>query len=130
MVGVGVIAANVAAGIQSLVRLEEVTAATNAVIASTGGAAGITAQEVRDLAEEYENLNATMDDKVIQSAENVLLTFTAIGEKAFQLALEAALNMNQALGGGEEGLQNTIIQVGKALQDPIKWHHRPAQGRA
>lgn len=119
-VGVGVLAVNVAAGIQSLRRLEEVTVATNAVIESTGGVAGISAAKVRELAEAYESINATMDDKVIQSAENLLLTFTAINEDAFEPALEAALNMNQALGGGEEGLQGTIIQVGKALQDPIR----------
>jgi hypothetical protein len=120
LVGVGVIGVNVAAGIQSLKRLEEVTVATNAVIESTGGVAGITAAKVRELAEAYESVNATMDDKVIQSAENLLLTFTSINEDAFEPALEAALNMNQALGGGEEGLQGTIIQVGKALQDPIR----------
>jgi hypothetical protein len=120
VIGIGFLGANVAAGIQSLQRLEEVTTATNAVIASTGGVAGVTAKQVRDLAEEYENLNATMDDKVIQSGENLLLTFTSINKDAFQPALEAALNLNQAMGGGEEGLQGTIIQVGKALQDPVR----------
>jgi hypothetical protein len=120
LVGVGVIGAAVAGGIRSLEELENVTAATNAVIKSTGGTAGITAKQVRDLAEQFEGLNATMDDKVIQSAENVLLTFTSIGKDAFPQALEAALNLNQALGGGPEGLQGTIIQVGKALQDPIR----------
>lgn len=120
VVGVGILGVQVAQGIQSLQRLEEVTVATNAVIESTGGVAGVTAEQVRSLAEEYESLNATMDDKVIQSAENVLLTFTSIGEKVFPQALEAALNMNQALGGGEEGLQGTVIQLGKALQDPIR----------
>ncbi len=118
--GVGVIAASVAVGIQSLVRLEEVQTATNAVIESTGGIANITADKVRELAEEYEGLNATIDDKVIQSAENLLLTFTNIGEKAFEPALEAALNLNQALGGGEEGLQGNLILVAKALNDPIR----------
>jgi hypothetical protein len=43
-----------------------------------------------------------------------------VREKAFEPALEAALNMNEAMGGGPEGLQSTIIQVGKALNDPIK----------
>lgn len=120
LIGAGVLAANVAAGIASLNRLEEVTAQTNAVIESTGGIAGITADKVRALAEEYESLNATMDDKVIQSGENLLLTFTNINEKAFEPALQAALDMNEAMGGGEEGLQNTIIMIGKALQDPIR----------
>lgn len=120
VVAAGVLSVNVVAGIRSLQELEEVTAATNAVIASTGGVAGVTADQIRNLAEKYEGLNATIDDKVIQSAENLLLTFPAITEDAFEPALEAALNLNEALGGGEEGLQGVIIQVGKALQDPTR----------
>ena len=119
-IGFGVLTANVVAGIATIARLEEVTTATNAVIESTGGVAGQTAEDIRNLAEKYETLNATMDDKVIQSAENVLLTFTKITEDGFEPALEAALNLNQALGGGEEGLQGNIILVGKALNDPIR----------
>jgi tail length tape measure protein len=116
----GLIGASVVAGIHSLERLEQVTVATNTVIESTGGIAGVTAEKVRKLAEQYESLNATIDDKVIQSGENLLLTFTNISDKAFEPALKAALDMNEAMGGGEEGLQNTIIRLGKALQDPIK----------
>lgn len=120
LVAGGVLAANVAAGVQSLDKLENVETQTKAVLKSTSGAAGETADDIRKLAEQYENLNATVDDKVIQSGENLLLTFTAIDKKGFQPALQAALDMNQAMGGGEEGLQNTIIRVGKALQDPIR----------
>jgi hypothetical protein len=118
--GVGLLAINIKAGVDSLNELENVTVATNTVIASTKGVAGQTADAVRDLSEKYEDLNATMDDKVIQSGANMLLTFTNVREKAFEPALEAALNMNEAMGGGPEGLQTTIIQVGKALNDPIK----------
>lgn len=120
VIGGGIIAANVAAGVRSLQELENVEAQTEAVLASTRQAAGLTADEIRALAEEYESLNATVDDKVIQSGENLLLTFTNIRKDAFEPALQAALDMNQAMGGGEEGLQQTIIRVGKALQDPIR----------
>lgn len=107
-------------GVDALHELENVTVATNTVIASTKGVAGQTASGIRDLAEEYEDLNATMDDKVIQSGENMLLTFTNIRGKAFEPALEAILNINEAMGGGPEGLQGTVIQVGKALNDPVR----------
>lgn len=117
---VGLLATQVAAGLQSLIALEQATAQTNAVIKSTGGVAGQTAKSIRDLAEKYESLNATIDDKVIQSTENLLLTFTDIRKDAFEPALKAILDMNTAMGGGEAGLQSTAIQVGKALQDPIK----------
>jgi hypothetical protein len=118
--GIGILAVNIKAGVDSLNELENVTIATNTVLKSTKGISGQTAAGIRDLSEEYEDLNATMDDKVIQSGANMLLTFTNIREKAFEPALEAALNMNEAMGGGPEGLQGTIIQVGKALNDPIK----------
>jgi hypothetical protein len=119
-VAIAALTTQVAAGLNQLIKLEKVTIQTNAVLTSTKHAAGLSGKEIRALAEEYENLNATMDDKVIQSGENVLLTFTNIGKKAFKPALEAALNLNEALGGGEGGLQKTIIQVGKALNDPTK----------
>jgi hypothetical protein len=120
IVGAGLLTAAVTNGVRELERLESATAQTNAVLQSTQGVSGQTAESIRNLAEKYEGLNATIDDKVIQSGENLLLTFTSIRKDAFEPALQAALDMNQAMGGGEEGLQGTIIQVGKALQDPIR----------
>jgi hypothetical protein len=118
--GIAAIAVNVKAGVEALNELENVTVATNTVLKSTDGVAGQTADGIRKMSEGFEDLNATMDDKVIQSGANMLLTFTNVREKAFEPALEAALNMNEAMGGGPDGLQTTIIQVGKALNDPIK----------
>lgn len=118
--GIALLASQVALGLDSLVKLESQTAQTNAVIKSTKGVAGITAQAVGTLAEKYESLNATIGDEVIRSTENMLLTFTNVRTKAFEPALAAILDMNQAMGGGEAGLQATAIRVGKALNDPIK----------
>jgi hypothetical protein len=118
--GIGLLAVNVKKGVDALNELENVTVATNTVLDSTKAVSGQTADSIRDMSEGFEDLNATMDDKVIQSGANMLLTFTNVREKAFEPALEAALNMNEAMGGGPEGLQSTIIQVGKALNDPIK----------
>ena len=57
-VGVGILALNVERGLQSLIDLEAQTDITNAAIKSTGGIAGITATEVRKMAEEFESVNA------------------------------------------------------------------------
>lgn len=95
---------------------------TNAVIKSTGGEAGVTAAAVGDLANAL-SLKSGIDDETIQSGENVLLTFTAIrneagkGNDVFNRATKVALDMSTALG---TDLQGSIIQVGKALNDPIK----------
>lgn len=113
---VGFLALNVKAGIDSLADLEKVQNATNAAIKSTKGIAGLTADAVRDLANKYEDLT-TIDDKVIQGGENVLLTFTNIRKKAFEPALAAALDLSVAMG---QSLQGSIVQIGKALSDPIK----------
>jgi len=113
----GFLATNVGLGLRSLSELETVVTQTNAVLKSTKGAAGQTADSIRNLAQKYEGLNATIDDKVIQSAENVLLTFTAVRKQAFEPAIKAALDMSTALG---TDLQGSVIQIGKALQDPVK----------
>lgn len=120
VVGVGILATQVGAGLRSLIELEKATAQTNAVIKSTGGVAGISAAEVGRLAEKYESMNALVGDEFIRAGSNMLLTFTNIRRKAFEPALEAVLNMNTALGRGPEGLTTTALQVGKALNDPTK----------
>ena len=118
--GAALIASQVALGLDSLVKLESQTAQTNAVIKSTGGIAGVTAAKVAELSEKYESLNATIGDEVIREGQNLLLTFTNINNKAFEPALEAALNLNTALGKGPDGLTSTVRIVGKALNDPTK----------
>lgn len=117
---IGIIGANVAVGLRSLEKLEVLTAQTSAVIKSTGGVAGITGAKVEELSKKYEALGGVIDDKVIQNSENLLLTFTNVRKNAFEPALKAILDMNTAMGGGEEGLQHNTILVGKALQDPVR----------
>lgn len=81
-VGIGALATQIGFGVDQLFKLEDAQKQTEAVIKSTGGAAAVSAGGVRRLAEEFESLNALMDDKVIQSCENMLLTFTNIDRKS------------------------------------------------
>ncbi|MEO5965226.1 MAG: hypothetical protein ABIR11_07150 [Candidatus Limnocylindrales bacterium] len=120
--GAVAIAGMVGAGVRSLAHLQRVEAQTNAVIESTGGAAGVTAAEVRALAQEIEGLT-TADDKNVQEAENLLLTFTKIGKDTFPAATKAAVNMAIAMAKGDVAnadFKGTALQVGKALNDPLK----------
>jgi len=94
---------------------ERIAAATDAVLASTKGAAGMSADAVADLATQLSQI-APFEDEAIQSAENLLLTFTNIGQDIFPTATETVLNMSQALG---QDLKSSALQLGKALQDPI-----------
>lgn len=95
---------------------------TEAVLKSTGGAAGISAAQVDKLATSLSNLTG-IDDEAIQNNENLLLTFTNIknrvgeGNDVFNRATALTLDMSKALG--EDGA-SASIQLGKALNDPIK----------
>jgi hypothetical protein len=100
----------------------KISAQTNAVLESTGGVARVTARQVEKLTEKL-SIKAGVDDELIQSGANVLLTFTNIrnevgkGNDIFDQAAAVALDMSTALG---TDLQGSIIQVGKALQDPVR----------
>lgn len=101
---------------------QTVAAQTDAVIRSTGGAAGVTAEHVSDLATRLSEV-AAVDDELVAQGENVLLTFTGVrnevgkGNDIFDQATAAALDLSAGMG---TDLQGAIVQVGKALNDPIK----------
>ncbi len=83
---------------------------------STKMAAGLTADEIRGFAAELQGMTKHGDEATI-AMSNILLTFTKIKGPVFKDATVAILNISDALG---QGLQQTAIQVGKALQDPIQ----------
>lgn len=87
-----------------------------AVLESTGGAAGMTADQLTDLAS---SLQATSNytDEAILSAENVLLTFTKVGSTVFPAATQAIADLSAAMG---QDLQSSALQVGKALNNPVE----------
>jgi hypothetical protein len=93
----------------------------DAVLRSTGGAAGISKDAALGLSKELEHQTAIGDEAVL-SAENMLLTFTNIGKDAFPIATKAAADMATAMNGGAvpsaEQMRNQAVLLGKALQDP------------
>lgn len=99
---------------------------TEAVIRSTGGSAKVTAKHVGNLANSLSAMSG-VDDEVIQGAENLLLTFTNVRNvgknRIFDQASSSIVDMTAAMNNGQvtqEGLKASTIQVGKALNDPIK----------
>jgi phage-related minor tail protein len=85
------------------------------VIKSTGEAAGVSAQQAKDLAGSL-SLVTNFGDDAIESGESLLLTFTGIGKDVFPRATETMLDMSQALG---QDMKSSAVQLGKALNDPI-----------
>lgn len=86
-----------------------------AVIKSTGGAAGMTADDLTKMADELQKVTRFSDDEII-SGQNMLLTFTKIGKDIFPDATKSILNLSTAM---KQDLKSSAIQVGKALNDPI-----------
>ena len=95
-----------------------VMAQTEAVIKSTGGAAGLTAKQMSEMAQAMSASNGAslFSDDAILGAQNVLATFTNIKGANFGGATQSIIDMSQALGIDLEG---AAMQVGKALNDPI-----------
>lgn len=101
---------------------ERITRLNEQVIKTTGGAAHVTAAQVDELSTALSNKTG-IDDDNIKSSANLLLTFTNVrnevgkGNDIFNRATAASQDMAAALG--VDG-KNASIQLGKALNDPIK----------
>ena len=113
-------AIGVGMGMKELITASEASetrlAQLDAVLKSTGGAAGVTKDEVLNLAAAQGGLTKFSKGANIETA-NLLLTFTGIGKKVFPEALTAVNDMSTALG---QDTKSSAIQLGKALNDPIK----------
>lgn len=124
-VGAGVLAVGVGAflkgGVDSLIELERLGAQTEAVIKSTGGAAGVTAEQVSAYAQSIEKATGVEAEGII-SGQNMLLTFKNVknevgaGNDIFNQATDIMTDMSVAMG---TDASKTAVQLGKALNDPI-----------
>ena len=94
---------------------EDRLAQLDARLKSTGDASGMTKQKLLDLAAAQGQLTTYSKGANIET-ENLLLTFTNIGQKTFPQALSAVNDMSTALG---QDTKSSAIQLGKALNDPI-----------
>ncbi len=93
---------------------QESFAKLEAVIEATGGAAGVTAEQARKLAEGMSLLTRyTHED--IEAGEAVLLRFKAIGEDTFPQATQTAVDLAASLG---IDIPSAALMLGKALEAP------------
>lgn len=105
----------VASGVQDTMEAENAAAQLEAVLTSTGGAAGMTKDELIALGDSMEKVTKFSSENV-QAGEAILLTFTGIGKETFPAATQAATDMAQALG---TDISSQAMQLGKALNDPV-----------
>lgn len=113
--GIGILGAGLASSVQEAMAAQEAQAQLGAVLKSTGGIAGISADMANELAGSLQKVTRFSDEAIL-GGENLLLTFTNIGKDIFPGATKTMLDMSQALG---QDLKASAIQLGKALQDPI-----------
>lgn len=95
---------------------ENALAQLTSVLKSTGNAAGLSADDLKNQANALQKLT-TFSDEAVMSAQNLLLTFTNVKGSVFKESIPIILDMSQALG---QDLKSSSIQLGKALNDPIK----------
>lgn len=103
-------------GISELEDVERVGAQTEAQLKATGGAAGVTADHLDELAQSGLALSG-VDDELIKSAGNVLLQFTSIKAQGgiFDRTLKDSQDLAQTLGIDVTAAAKVL---GRALEAP------------
>lgn len=86
-----------------------------AALRATGEAAGFTADELEDYAEELMRLT-TIDDDAFKRIMGIMATFRNVSGEVFKQSIELIADMSVQFGGLESG----AIRLGKALNDPVK----------
>lgn len=110
------------AGIDELGSAQAAAAQTTAALKSTGGQAGVTADDLDRLSESLANLSGA-DKEAVQAGGNLLLTFRNVRNEAgqnndvYNQALGLAQDLSVAFG---QDLQSSVILVGKALDNPVQ----------
>jgi hypothetical protein len=85
-----------------------------AVIKATGGAAELSAQQMKDHASELQKLSGISDNAIIEG-QALLATFKEIKGQTFKDTTEAMLDMSVIMG---TDVKQAALQLGKALNDP------------
>lgn len=85
------------------------------VLKSTAGAAGMSKTALTQFAE-AQGKSTLFSNRMVESGENLMLTFTGIGKKVFPSTMKAAEDMSQAMG---TDLNSTVLTLGKALNSPV-----------
>lgn len=92
-------------------------AQVEAGLRSTANAAGYTSEQLQKMASELQNNSLFGDEAILKDVTAQLLTFTGIANEQFSRTQQVALDLATRLDGD---LKSASIQLGKALNDPVK----------
>ena len=88
----------------------------SAVIEATGGAAGLTTDQITEFAAEMQTLT-NFEDDATTAAASALAAFTNIRGQTFTDTIESAMDLSTVMGGD---LQSNVKLLGKALNNPAE----------
>lgn len=87
-----------------------------AALKATGNAVGVSSDEMASMAGELSSVLAIEDDLIVNT-QALMVTFTQVGREVFPDAIKAAADMSAMFG---QDLQQSVVQLGTALNDPIQ----------
>lgn len=99
------------------VESREAMAQVESALASMGPVAGRTADQLSEMAGQLQKTSTFDDDEILKKVTANLLTFGNVQGEVFDKAQQAAVDLSARLG---QDLQSSAIQLGKALNDPVK----------
>jgi len=88
----------------------------NALIERTGDAAGVTGQQISDMAERI-GRDTLASAGEVRDAAAIMLTFKSVTGDAFTRSVELAQDMAAVM---KQDLNSSVKQLGKVLEDPIR----------
>jgi hypothetical protein len=97
-------------------QMRQAGAQLEATLTSTGGAIGLTREELEGIAESLAKTTLYSKDATI-GMEGVLATFTQVRGEIAEKAIPAIQDLSTKM---HQDLQSSAVQVGKALNDPIR----------
>lgn len=103
-------------GVEAIIESRAAFAQLEAGVRSTGGAAGFTAEQLREIAETLQVTTGLWHEQ-IESAERTLLEFPRITGETFKRATRDVLDYSAATG---KDLVTASQSLGKALNDPLQ----------
>lgn len=98
------------------IRQEQAMVQLETVVRSTGGAAGITAREMADMADQMQSVT-TYGNEAVMEMQALLATFTQVRGDVFRVATASILDMATAM---RMDLRSAAQMVGRALNEPIQ----------
>lgn len=114
--GIAAITAAALPALREFAKVELSNTRLQAVLVATGGAARKSADDIIALADAMES-RTLFDGEAIKDAAAALATFKSVSGSTFEDTLRLAADLSATFG---TDLKGSAIQLGKALEDPIK----------